>query len=200
MSARTAFYAFVSSIVLASAGSSPAFQAKTIVAQQAGECVLSVESHDAWGTLRLRAHHPEGRYCRIGREKMLEVLTAAFSRTDPPRLEGTYTSLCIGRLIDFPWLMHYLVRAVLDDQGWDPGKRPPGAGKLNKYVSDILSRRDLTSQLEAPFLAAGYYRITGASVEKVLVGTVRDLPFYEGDPFTGRVPYDAQVWFTLEKI
>jgi hypothetical protein len=199
MSARTAFYAFVSSIVLASAGSALSQQAKTIVSQKAGECVLSVESHDAWGTLRLRAHHPEGRYCRIGREEMLTVLTAAFSKTDPPRLEGTYTSLSIGRLIDFPWLMHYLVRAALSDTGWDAGKRPPDAGKLNKYVSNLLSSGDLTSQLEAPFLAAGY-RITGATVEKVLVGKVRDLPFYEGDPFSGAVPYDAMVWFKLEKI
>ena len=57
----------------------------------------------------------------------------------------------------------------------------------------------MTAELESPFLAAGY-RITGASVEKVLVGTVRDLSFYEGDPFTGRVPYDALVWFKLERI
>ncbi len=42
--------------------------------------------------------------------------------------------------------------------------------------------------------------LPAAGVEKVLVGTVRDLTFYEGDPFTGRVPYDAMVWFKLEKV
>jgi len=180
-------------------GTMASSQEQVIVSLKVGECDLRVESIEKEHMLRLRAHHPDGKYCRIGKEEMLAVLTAAFSKADPPKLEGTYSSLFLGRLIDFPWLSHYLVHAALRDQGWDAAKRPPAAGKLNKYVSDILSRRDLTAQLEAPFLAAGY-RIAGASVEKVLVGTVRDLPFFAGDSFTGRVPYDAMVWFKLEKI
>jgi hypothetical protein len=199
MTRRLTSFVAVFTLTLPFSGPASTSQAKTIVSQPAGECVLSVESNDAWATLRLRAHHPDGKYCRIGKEEMLAVLTAAFSKTEPPKLEGTYTSLFIGRLIDFPWLSRYLVRAALNDTRWDREKRPPEPGPLNKYVSDILSRRDVTAELEGPFADAGY-RIAGASVEKVLVGTVRDLSFYEGDPFTGRVPYDALVWFKLERI
>src|SRR5512136_1601653 len=112
MNAKTAFLILVPLSILAFGQQPRASQAKTIVSRQAGECVLSVESNDAWRTLRLRAHHPEGRYCRVGKEEVLAVLASAFSKTESPKLEGTYTSLFIGRLIDFPWLSHYLVRAV----------------------------------------------------------------------------------------
>ena len=196
---RMTFYICILILTLPYSGPALSSQAKTIVTQKAGECILSVESDDAWGTLRLRAHHPEYKNCRVGKEEMVAILREAFSKAGAPKLEGNYTSLFIGRLVDYPWLSHYLALAALNDSGWDAKKSRPVVEGINKYVSDLLSIRDLTSQLEAPFTLAGY-KITGAMVEKVLLGTVRDLPFFEGDPFTGVIPYDAMVWFKLERI
>jgi hypothetical protein len=56
----------------------------------------------------------------------------------------------------------------------------------------------LIAQIESPFTKSGY-RVAGVSVEKVLVGGFREVPFYEGEMHPGRVPYDAQVWFRLHK-
>ena len=134
MTRRLTSFVAVLTLTLPFSGPASTSQAKTIVSQPAGECVLSIETNDEWGTLRLRAHHPEGRYCRIGKEEMLAVLTAAFSKTEPPKLEGTYTSLFIGRLIDFPWLSHDLVRAALNDTRWDREKRPPARGGTAQQI------------------------------------------------------------------
>ena len=51
----------------------------------------------------------------------------------------------------------------------------------------------------APFILKAGYRVVGVTVEKVLVGHFSEVPLYEGDMVKGRVPYDAQVWFRIEK-
>ena len=79
-------------------------QDQVIVSSKAGECNLSLESNEKWRTLRLRAHHPEYKGCHIDKDSMLSVLSAAFLKTEPPKLEGSYSSLSLGRLIDYPWL------------------------------------------------------------------------------------------------
>jgi hypothetical protein len=53
-------------------------------------------------------------------------------------------------------------------------------------------------QIETVFEKGGY-GIVGVTVEKVLVGGFREVPFYQGEMYPGRVPYDAQVWFRLER-
>ncbi len=69
---------------------------------------------------------------------------------------------------------------------------------INKYVSQLLFRKELMAQIETAFTKGGY-RVAGVTVEKVLVGGFREIPFYQGEMHPGRVPYDAQVWFRLEK-
>jgi hypothetical protein len=69
---------------------------------------------------------------------------------------------------------------------------------INKYASRLLFRKELMAQLETAFEKGGY-RVVGVAVEKVLVGGFREVPFYQGEMHPGRVPYDAQVWFRLEK-
>lgn len=129
---------------------------------------------------------------------MESVLSAAFSRADPPRLERTYSSLFVGRLVDYPWLSEYLATTAYRDQGWDSQKGKPVAMDINKYVSQLLLRKELLVKIETAF-AQGGYRVLGVTVEKVLVGRVREIPLYQGEMHPGRVPYDAQVWFRLEK-
>jgi hypothetical protein len=163
-----------------------------------GECNLSVESNEKWHTLRLRAHHPKYKGCHIDEASMVSVLSAAFSKTDSPKIEGNYSSLFIGRLIDYPWLSEYLATTAHRDRGWNSKKGKPAAMDINKYVSQLLFKKELMAQLWA-VLEKGGYRVTGVTVEKVLVGGFREVPLYHGEMHPGRVPYDAQVWFRLER-
>jgi hypothetical protein len=68
----------------------------------------------------------------------------------------------------------------------------------NKYVSAALSSKEVTTQFEDAFGDKGY-RIKAVSVEKVLVGGFRDVPLYQGKMVPGKVPFDAVIWFRLEK-
>jgi len=169
-----------------------------IVSSKVGECDLTVESNEKWHTLRLRAHHPKYKGCHIDKNSMLLVLNAAFLKTDSPKLDGQYSSLFIGRLIDYPWLSQYLATTAYRDHGWDSKKGKPVAIDINKYVSQVLFRKELIAQIE-PAFAKGGYRVVGVTVEKVLVGGFSEVPLYQGKMFSGKVPYDAQVWFRLEK-
>jgi hypothetical protein len=69
---------------------------------------------------------------------------------------------------------------------------------INKYVSQLLFRKELMAQIEMVFEKGGY-RVVGVTVEKVLVGGFREVPLHQGELAPGRVPYDAQVWFRLER-
>jgi hypothetical protein len=185
-------------LVFSLSGTIASSQELVIVSSKVGECDLTVESNEKWHTLRLRAHHPKYKGCHIDKNSMLSVLTAAFFKNDPPKLEGSYSSLFIGRLIDFPWLSQYLATTAYRDQGWDSKKGKPVAMDINKYVSQLLFRKELMAQIETVFEKGGY-RVVGVTVEKVLVGGFREVPFYQAEIHPGRVPYDAQVWFRLER-
>jgi hypothetical protein len=171
-------------------------QEQVIVSLKVGECDLRVESIEKEHVLRVRAHHPKYVGCHIDKNSVVSVLTAAFLKSDSPRLEGNYSALSIGRLIDYPWLSESLATAAYRDQGWDSKKGKPVAMDINKYVSQMLFKKELIAEIEAVFEKGGI-RVVGVSVEKVLVGGFREVPFYQGKIYPGRVPYDAQVWFRL---
>jgi len=185
-------------LVFSLSGTIASSQERVIVSSKVGECVLTVESNENQHTLRLRAHHPKYKGCHIDKDSMVSVLTAAFSKNDSPKLEGSYSSLFIGRLIDYPWLSQCLAITAYRDQGWDSKKGKPVAMNINKYVSQLLFRKEWMAQIETAFEKGGY-RVVGVAVEKVLVGSFREVPFYQGEMHPGRVPYDAQVWFRLER-
>ena len=94
------------------------YQKQVVFSMEAGKCSLIVEVDDESRTVRLRVR-PEGKDCHIEKESMLSALKAAFSKTDPPKLEGVYSSLYIGRLIDYPWLSQYLAVTAFKDSAWD---------------------------------------------------------------------------------
>jgi len=175
-----------------------ASQENVIISLNVGECSLAVESNDKGHTLRLRAHHPKYKGCQIDKEAVLSALNAAFLKTEWSKLEGSYSSLSIGRLIDYPWLTQYLATTAYRDRGWDSKKGKPAAVDINQYASQLLFRNELTVQLDTVLKKSGY-RVTGVTVEKVLVGGFREIPFYQGEMYPGRVPYDAQVWFRLQR-
>ena len=184
-------------LVFSLSGTIASSQEQVIVSSKAGECDLTVESNERWHTLRLRAHHPNHKGCHIDKDSMLSILNAAFSRDVSPKLDGSYSSLSIGRLIDYPWLSQYLATTAYLDRGWDSKQGKPIAMGINKYASQLLFRKELMAQIESVF-EKGIYRVAGVTVEKVLVGGFREVPLYQGKMFQGKVPYDAQVWFRLE--
>lgn len=186
-------------LILFSLGNtSAASQERVIVSTHVGACVLSVEANDRWQSLRLRAHHPQGRDCAIDKDSAISVLSAAFAKTDAPRLEGSYSALSFGRLIDFPWLSQYLATAASRDKAWDAKRGKPVVMDINRYVAQVLSNKEVLAQIELA-CARGGYRIVRVSVEKVLVGGLHNVPQYQGAMEPGLFPYDAIVWLRLEK-
>jgi len=129
---------------------------------------------------------------------MQKVLMAVFSKTDLPKLEGVYTSLFLGRLIDYPWLCEYLAVSAYKDVRWDKKKGKPVSVDLYKYISAILSTREVISQFEDAFGDSGY-TIRAITLEKVCVGRFSDVPLYQGKMRPGKIPFDALVWFRLKK-
>jgi len=172
-------------------------QERVITSTDTGKCSLRVEADDQSRILRLRIQ-PEYPDCHVTKDAMQTVLRAAFLKTEPPKLEGTYTSLYLGRLIDYPWLCEYLALSAYKDPRWDKKRGKPVSMDINNYVSTIILSKEVTTHFEEAFGDSGY-RIRSVSVEKVLVGRFRDVPLYRGKMDRGKVPFDGQVWFRLEK-
>jgi hypothetical protein len=188
-------FILVLSLVAPVTGSS--YQERLILSMDEGSCSFRVEADDEARILRLRVHpaYPE---CYATRETMQKVLKEAFSKTNPPKLEGFYGSLFLGRLIDYPWLCEYLAATAYRDPKWDSRKGKPVSMELYKYVSAILSSSEVISQFEDAFGDSGY-TIRAVTLEKVRVGRFSDVPLYRGKMLPGKVPVDAVVWFRLEK-
>jgi len=198
MSSRFRKYLLGFLLVLFLSGTIASSEELVIVSSIVDECALRVESNEAWHTLRLRAHYPKQRDCRIDQDSVVAVLSVAFSKTESPKLEGSYSSLFLGRLIDYPWLCQYLATTAYRDRAWDSKKGNPRVMGVNKYVAQLLFRKEVVTPIDTA-LSKGGYRVAGVTVEKVLVGGFHEVPFYQGTMHPGRVPYDAQVWFRLEK-
>jgi hypothetical protein len=194
-----AFRALLAAALLLLA-SIPATGGEAVIASvPSGECSLSLEAAENWPTLRLRAGHPDYRPCFIDKESMVRVLSQAFTKPHPELASRVFTSLAIGRLIDYPWLVQFLAQRAARDPGWDTAAGKPVKVHINRYVADVLSSPEIVLEIEAP-LREQRYRIAGVSVEKVLVGGFENVPQLEGPRRKGKVPFDAQVWFRLERF
>lgn len=169
-----------------------------IASVPAEDCTLRLEAAENWPALRLRASHPNYRPCFVSKEAVIRVLLQAFSGPHPALTSRVFTSLSIGRLIDYPWLVQFLALRAAQDPGWDVATGKPATGHINRYAADVLSSPEVLREIEAPLREHGY-RISGVSVEKVLVGGFDDVPLLERPKINGKIPFDAQVWFRLEK-
>jgi len=174
-----------------------AYQERLVLSMEEGKCSLRVEADDESRMLRLRVQpsYPE---CYATKESMQKILKEVFSKTDLSKLEGIYTSLSLGRLIDYPWLCEHLAASAYKDPQWNKINGKPVSMDLYRYVSSVLMNKEVTAQFEETFGDSGY-RIKAVTIEKVLVGGFRDVPLYRGKIIPGKVPFDAVVWFRLEK-
>lgn len=185
--------------VLLFGASTPATAGVAVMASiPAGECTLRVEASENWPALRLRAGHPHHRLCLIDKTAVIQVLTQAFSEPHPCLASREFTSLAIGRLIDYPWLVQFLALRAAQDPQWDAAAGKPRRLHVNRYVADALSSPEIVREIEAPLREPGY-RITGVSVEKVLIGGFDNVPQLAGPRPRGKIPFDAQVWFRLKR-
>ena len=191
-----AFRILLASVLLLGT-SIPAVGEAVLASIPAGECNLSLEAAENWPALRLRAGHPDHRPCFIEKAAAIQVLTQAFSEPHPILIARKFTSLAIGRLIDYPWLVKFLARRASQDPKWNTAAGKPRGVHVNRYVADVLFSPEIVSEIETLVRKQGY-RITGVSVEKVLVGGFENVPQREGPGQKGKIPFDAQVWFRLE--
>ena len=197
MTKTNIFYIVGSLLLIALSYTTALAESQIIVSSNFGECSLALEL-ESDSTLRLRAHHPAYKFCNIDEAAVVSILSAAFAKTDPPRLEGTYSTLFIGRLIDYPWLSQYLAVTAHDDAGWNAKQGKPLSGNINNYVSTLLFSLEPISKIKTLFMQNGY-AVSGISVEKVLVGSFREIPLYQGKVHQGKIPFDAMVWLKLKK-
>lgn len=174
-----------------------AYQERLILLLGNANCSLRLEADDEERILRLRVH-PGPPECYATKDTLQTILKAVFSKTDPPKLEGTYTSLFLGRLNDYPWLSEYLATTAYKDPQWNRKKGKPVSMDLYKYVRTLLLRKEVTTQFEETFGESGY-RIVSVTVEKVCVGRFSDIPLYQGKVLPGQIPVDVVVGFRLEK-
>ena len=117
---------------------------------------------------------------------------------------GSYRTIFIGRLVDYPWLSEGLARAAVRSGRWDFQRGRPRDEALHRFVVRVLSDRGLLGAL-ADALDRQGLSVVGVSAEKVLVVPVSELPFGrrlegEGVPHRGRLPYDAMVHLLLAPL
>ncbi|WP_319587555.1 hypothetical protein [uncultured Desulfobulbus sp.] len=175
-----------------------AYQERLILTVTEGDCSLRVEADEQSQTLRLRLL-PESPRCHFTKTTMQRILKEVFSKTDPPKLEGVYVSLFLGRLVEYPWLSEQLALSASRDPHWDKEKGRPRSLNPNAYVKERLSKKEVTDQFDETFGESGY-RVVAVAVEKVLVGRRGDVPVHAGTKFSGKAPYDAMVWLVLGRM
>ena len=143
----------------------------------------------------VRPHENAFRICTLTQSR-LQGLISGFLK-EPENQQADFRSIYIGRLVDHPWLSHYLAVHALAHAGWDRDKGQPRSGYINQLVRDILSAPELISQIQEPFAGSGY-TVSGASVEKVLVTKANEIDWLDiHEPVL--VPYDALTHFILKK-
>lgn len=114
-------------------------------------------------------------------------------------------TLFVGRLVvTFPEVAQRVALAAVQSPEWDPKRPFKESGYSNRFVLQLLKQGNLFPELSESLRVEGY-DVQVASVEKILMGKPKDLPFGSGllkqgaDPKT-RLPFDAMTWFHLQPI
>ena len=203
--------ALLAGAALATALPTAAFADDLVLASRpVGECTLSVErSTQEPHVLRVRTFHPAYLDCATDPTALGAVLEQAVASGGKTPVGSVYSAISLGRIVDHPWLSAHLARTAAVDPRWDRRTGRPHRDDINHYVAELLSRPEVTDQLQPALTAAGY-RIAHATVEKVLVARPQEIPALGDDPVPGRshdrdlgrardrLPFDAVLWFRLQ--
>jgi len=126
--------------------------------------------------------------CAASAASSARALDAALAKRFPDgAIDGAIRSVSLGRIEALPWLSQNLAETAARDHTWDVDSGAPRGGSPEAYVGALLARDGLARPLYPP-LAKWGLRVTGTTVEKVLVGDV------DGR----RLPFDAQLWLRVE--
>ena len=162
-------------------------------------CSVTLEVERKWKNLHVRLMNTRGGTCTLAEDAFYAFLDSAFTALARAQDTTAYASIFLGRIIEYPWISRFLADTAATDPGWDSDKGKPGDGHENTYVAAILFHDSIIAPVNDR-LARICYKVSGVSVEKVLVsrGKQGHAPPWI-DP-NHRVPYDALLWFTLKKI
>ena len=163
-----------------------------------GECSMALQANLKWKTITLQARQPDLKNCKMNRANLISLIKEAVAKNKLLFRSHEFTSIFIGRAVEFPWLSSFLSEQAFKDSLWNRIKGHPKKQNVNRYVETILYRHPVISQLDSVMQKVGY-RISGVSVEKVLVGRYQNLIDFNGPKFKGGLPFDAQVYLILKK-
>ncbi len=159
---------------------------------------LTLETEQKWKNLRIRVLHNSGGRRTVSEDKFYTFLDSAFVSLAEKADTVEYGSLFLGRVLEYPWISRFLADTSLRDPGWQNDKGKPVKGHANTFVRKVLSNAPVFSSITTRLTIIGY-RMSGVSVEKVLISQEKPehLPSWI-DP-ANKVPYDAMIWLTLVK-
>ena len=164
-----------------------------------GNCTIRLQADFKWKVLIIRAHQPNFKPCRMTQATLIQLIKEAASKNDSVFQFHSFTSIFIGRAVEYPWLSAFMALKAKDDSLWSLKRGRPKEKNINHYVEKFLAQHEFLQEIN-PIFAKVHYRIKGVSVEKVLVGTYKNIPNYAGQKFKGGVPFDAQIYFLLQPL
>jgi hypothetical protein len=157
-------------------------------------CSPYIEAQPSWQSAAFRRHTDDFRDCPVSEATYRRVLGDWLQRPSTASAAPLH-SIGLGRAVHFPWISEYLATAALSNPDWDTKRGRSRSGDPNAVVASILSDPAFIQRLQVPF-GNTTYEVVAVSVEKVLVGEVRDiLPGRAAGHL--RVPYDAMLWMRL---
>lgn len=164
-----------------------------ILAQQQ-ECELIIELPENSREVRVSPVSEDYRPCLISETALGEGIKHNLNAW--AALDWPVRSVNLGRAINYPWLVDYLIDASLASTDWDIHKgRSLGGGDNNRFVSRILSEPVFIRRLQDLFKGSPY-AVIAVRVEKVLIGD--STVHHSGLSKAEKVPFDAQVRLIIE--
>lgn len=137
--------------------------------------------------------------------RMIELLLGKVIESEGPGWE--FRTLSWGRVFGDgerdATLALRLAVAAWRSPAWDTAAGEPRQGVINVLVRRIFREAGITDELKRAFMTAGL-RIEASAVEKVLVQRAGATPIRGnlsklGVPAGDRVPYDCQLWFSVQR-
>lgn len=188
----TPCFRFLLGLLFISACTTAAAQSLELSAVKTPACTATFEANPDWSSLSVRL--PVG--CKLSQGELGTLLTAGM--TAARNQDGvSYTSVFLGRLVDYPWMVKKLVAIAADSAEWDAKRGRAVMGHENPLIGRMLYRQGVLAR-EITILEKAGYTVTGVSVEKVLVGTAKNAPDYTSAAQHGKLPFDAQVWLVIK--
>jgi len=162
-------------------------------------CFVILESDKKWETLSVRIYHTELGECAVQESDVYDFLNRAFTKLSEKKPDVIYKSMYMGRIIEYPWISKFLADSAKACPCWSVVKGKAIKGNNHTLVSDILNCERIVNPFNEKLKLIGY-RVAGVSVEKILISTGKPIKLPQWIDFKIKVPFDAMLWFKLEKM